>query len=80
MLNCPNETVKKYFSTSNPEPGHSVTLAVYNQAGHSAKVQRYVKIYDPVRKPIYVNYPNTTQAVNDLLEFAVAPHVGDGVL
>ena len=55
-------------------------LAVYNQAGHSAKVQRYIKIYDPVRQPIYVNYPNTAQAVNAPLEFAVAPHVGDGVL
>ena len=79
VINCQNRTVKKYFYIANPDPGHPITLSVYNKQGHSARLQKYIKIYDSVQAPIQVTYKNIIGKYSPT-EFVVLPHKGHGVM
>ena len=77
-IQCSNKTVSKFFSTSNPDPGHVVKLSMFNQKGDMAFLEKNIKVYDAIEKPIRVSYPNLTSAY-ELTEFAVELHKGHGV-
>lgn len=77
-IQCPNKTVSKFFSSSNPDPGHLVKLSMFNQQGDMAFLEKNIKVYDAIEQPIQVSYPNMTRSY-DLTEFVVEPHKGHGV-
>lgn len=77
-IHCPNKTVSKFFSSPNPDPGHLVKLSMFNQQGDMASLEKNIKIYDAIEKPIRVSYPNRTRSY-ELTEFVVEPHKGHGV-
>ena len=78
-IQCPNKTVSKFFSASNPDPGHLVKLSMYNQRGDMAFLEKNIKVYDAIEQPIRVLYPNMAPSY-ELTEFDVEPHKGHGVL
>lgn len=78
IKNCPNLTVTKSFNESNIDPGYLVTLRIYDKNGHSAKLEKYVKIHRPLETPIQVSYKNIT-GKNTPTEFTVLPHKGNDV-
>ena len=78
-IRCSNKTISKIFTTANPDPGHLVTLWIYNQEGHAAHLQKYIKVYEPVEPPIKVSYKNIS-GKNQPIEFVIEPHKGHGVV
>lgn len=78
IKNCPNLTVTKSFNESNIEPGYLVILRIYDKNGHSAKLEKYVKIHESLELPIQVSHKNIT-AKNSPIEFTVLPHKGNDV-
>ncbi|XP_022779645.1 uncharacterized protein LOC111321123 [Stylophora pistillata] len=78
-IRCPNKTFSKVFTTANPDPGHLVTLWIYNQEGHATFLQKYIKVYEPVEPPIKVSYKNIS-GKNKPIDFVIEPHKGHGVI